>query len=276
MTANDEKNIFKLRKKHKNEFKKKLKDKIFEKSNENTFIKVNKLNNIKKNRTCLNDKNNISLGNINFFGPNTLYNSNLQNNKENFQYNNNASNILNFNSNYNINNAINNSEYIINQKSELIHRISRVLKAQKEKNEKKKSFEKIRVNQKYNIRNIKRNLNNNKLNFAREKFIAQKENDNEKEKYRNRSYTEIKINEAKNIAEHGGKNIIPIKDLINIPFGKKRRILEIFTKNNFTNKSVSPDIKKLLRISSEPKITIKKEFNNTYTSTTNKFMKKKN
>lgn len=276
MTANDEKNIFKLRKKHKNEFKKKLKDKIFEKSNENTFIKVNKLNNIKKNKTCLNDANNISLGNINFFGPNTLYNSNLQNNKENFQYNNNASNILNFNSNYNINNAINNSEYIINQKSELIHRISRVLKAQKEKNEKKKSFEKIRVNQKYNIRNIKRNLNNNKLNFAREKFIAQKENDNEKEKYRNRSYTEIKINEAKNIAEHGGKNIIPIKDLINIPFGKKRRILEIFTKNNFTNKSVSPDIKKLLRISSEPKITIKKEFNNTYTSTTNKFMKKKN
>ena len=284
MTANDEKNIFKLRKKHKNDIKKKLKDKIFEKSNENAFIKVNKLNNMKKNKTCLNDINNISFGNINFFGPNTLYNSNLQNNKENIQCNNNASNIFYYTSNYIINNiinnAINNSEYIINQKSELIHRISRVLKAQKEKKEKKKSFEKIRVNQKYNIRNIKRNINNNKLNFAREKILEQKENENEKEKekerYRNKSYTEIKINESKNIEEHGGRNIIPIKDLINIPFGKKRRILEIFKKNNFANKSVSPDIKKLLRISSEPNITIKKEFNNTYTSTTNKFMKKKN
>ena len=274
MNTNDEKNIFKLRKKHKNDIKKKFKNKIFDKSNENTFIKVNKLNNIKKNRTCLNDINNKSFASINCFGSNTIYNSNLLNNKENFQYNNNTNNNLYYNSNYNINNAINNSEYIINQKSELIHRISRVLKAQKEKNEKKKSFEKIRVNQKCNIKNIKRNLNNKKLNFTKEKIISPKEN--EKERYRNRSYTQIKINEAKNIVEHVGRNIIPIKDLINIPFGKKRRILEIFKKNNFTSKSVSPDIKRLFRISSEPKISIKKEFTNTYSSTTNKFMKKKN
>ena len=264
-----------MKKKHKNNIKKKFKDKIFEKSNGNTFIKVNKLNSIKKNKICLNDTNNISFGNINFFGPNSLYNSNLQNNKENLQFNNNASNFLYYNFNYNINNAINNSEYIINQKSELIHRISRVLKARKEKKEKKKSFEKIRVNQNYNIRNIKRNIHNNKLNFTREKIIAQKENDNEKERYRNKSYTKIKIKEAKNTEENGGRNIIPIKDLINIPLGKKRRILEIFKKNNFTNKSVSPDIKRLFRISSEPNFTTKKEFNNTFSSTTNKFMKKK-
>ena len=256
MTTNDEKNIFKLRKKHKNDIKKKFKNKIFEKGNENTFIKVNKLNNIQKNRTCLNDKNNMSFASLNYFGSNTIYNSNFLNNKENLQYNNNTNNNLYYNSNYNINNAINNREYIINQKSELIHRISRVLKAQKDKKEKKKSYEKIRVNQKCNIKNIKRNLNNKKLNFTREKSISPKEN--EKERYRNRSYTQIKINEAKNIVEHVGRNIIPIKDLINIPFGKKRRILEIFKKNNFSSKSVSPDIKRLFRISSEPIISIKK------------------
>lgn len=280
MTTNDEKNIFKLRKKHKNDIKKKLKDKIFEKSNENTFIKVNKLNNIKKNKTCLNDINNISFGNINFFGSHTIYNTNLQNNKENLQYNNNISNNQhhnynsNINYNYNINNVINNSEYIINQKSELIHRISRVLKAQKEKKEKKKSFEKIKVNQKYNIKNVKRNLNNNKLNIQKEKIVTQKEA--EKERFRNRSFTEIKINEAKNIGEHGGRSILPIKDLINLPFGKKRRILEIFRNNHYTNKSVSPYIKRLLRISSEPKISINKEFAQTFSSTTSKFMKKEN
>jgi len=277
MTSNDEKNIFKLKKKHKIDIKKKLKDKIFEKNNENTFIKVNKLNNAKKNKSCLNDISNTSLLSINFFGTHKIYNTNSQHNKENLQYNSNIPNNFNYNlnSNYNINNAINNSEYIINQKSELIDRISRVLKAQKEKKEKKKSFEKIKVNQKYKIKNIKRNLNNNnKINIQREKIIIQKEN--EKERYRNRSYTEIKIEEAKNKTEHCGRNIIPVKDLINIPFGKKRRILEIFKKHNFMNKSVSPDIKRLFRISSEPKISIKKEFNNTYSLTTTKFMKKKN
>jgi len=260
------KKICNLKKKLKNDFMNKVNNKNEQKfigNNMNTFIKVNKINN-KKDKKAINissDINNISFGNVDSISSNNIFiNNKLKEHKNNYN-----------------NSFINNDESIINQKSELIQKISEILKDQREKREKKKSFEKIKVNQKNNYLDIKKKLIYYKLNNVELNIKAQqkkekekekvklkeklkgkeKEKEKGKEKIKSRSYTEIKTENSENIFEYGKRSLLQFKDLINLPFGKKRNILEIVKKNNLSSKSASPNLKRLFRISSEPKFTKK-------------------
>ena len=197
MMAMREKKVFNLKKRLKNDFRNKLNNKIEHKnigSNLNTFIKVNKIINKKDNKTIniSSDINNISFGNMDSISSNNIFINNKAKEKKS-------------SSNYNNISIINNSENIINQKSELIQKISGLLKAQREKKEKKKSFEKIKVNQKSNYLDIKKKLIYYKLNNVDLNIKAQqkkeKEIDIEKEKVKSRSYTETKTDTSENNAE---------------------------------------------------------------------------
>ena len=246
------KTIMNLKKKLKNDYQSKINIKKKPKNignNMNTFIKVNKKNNRKDNKAIniSSDINNISFGNMDSISSNNIF----INNKKKEQKNNSNSNNIS---------CINNGESIINQNSELIQKISGLLKAQREKREKKKSFEQIKVNQK-NCLDIKKKLiyfklNNVKLNIkVQQKKEKEKEKEKIKEKIKSRSFTDIRTDNSENIGEFGKRSLLQIKDLVNLPFGKKRNILEIVKKNNLSSKSASPDLKRLIRISSDPKIT---------------------
>ena len=123
---------------------------------------------------------------------------------------------------------------------------------QKESEEKLKSFEKIKVNQrKNNMKEIRRNLNNNKLNYmgattTTTTTIADKK-ENEKEK----CFTEKRIRANKsynNMLENKKRKLILMKELINLPLGKRQNILEIIKTNNILTKSVSPSAKRILHL----------------------------
>ena len=215
------------------EWKKKLCNKVKEKKDENTFIKVNKMNSQLKVNKTINNSNNISSGNI-FL--NIYKKNNNKNNKS--------------------------KKYIINntyeEKTKIIQRISRLLKTQKEKDERMKSFEKIRVNQKESgIKKISRNLNDSKFNYIGVTTIKQKKEKEEKEKMK--SNTEKKTRIAKsynNIFDRKKRSLLLMKELINLPFGKKRTILEIVKTNNILSKSVSPTSKRLFQNYTEPNTII--------------------
>ena len=155
-----------------------------------------------------------------------------------------------------------NKKYIINntyeEKTKIIQRISRLLKTQKEKDERMKSFEKIRVNQKESgIKKISRNLNDSKFNYIGVTTIKQKKEQEEKEKIK--SNTEKKTRIAKsynNIFDRKKRSLLLMKELINLPFGKKRTILEIVKTNNILSKSVSPTSKRLFQNYTEPNTII--------------------
>ena len=241
LTNTDEQNMFKIKRKIKikNEWRKKLCNNIKEKNNENTFIKVNKINpQLKPNKIKI-ILNNISFGNTRL---NTDNNKKLKNN--------------NININNSINIYTNKNDEEIGLKSKIIQRINRVLKMQKESEEKLKSFEKIKVNQrKNNMKEIRRNLNNNKLNYmgatttTTTTIVNKKENEKEKEK--EKCFTEKRIRANKsynNMLENKKRKLILMKELINLPLGKRQNILEIIKTNNILTKSVSPSAKRILHL----------------------------
>ena len=239
---------FKPKKNVKDELKKKICNKTKESNNVNNFIKVNKINKLKVNKT-FNYLKNKSSGNI-FID---IYNSN--NNK-------NINNINNINNTNNINNINNNRKYIndlYEEKTKIIQRISRVMKVQKERNEKLKSLEKIKVNQKEkNNKIISRNEKNSKLKYIGVTTIQQKKEQEEK----NKSNTEkkIRINKSyNNLFDRKKRSLLLMKELINIPFGKKRTILEIIKTNNLSSKSVSPSSKRIFINYTDPKVNNKIE-----------------
>ena len=126
---------------------------------------------------------------------------------------------------------------------------------QKESEEKLKSFEKIKVNQrKNNMKEIRRNLNNNKLNYmgattTTTTIVNKKENEKEKEK--EKCFTEKRIRTNKsynNMLENKKRKLVLMKELINLPLGKRYNILEIIKTNNILTKSVSPSAKRILHL----------------------------
>ena len=259
LASTDDKNIFKTKRKIKinNEWERKLGNNIIEKSSEKTFIKVNKKNNqLKPNKKLNNLKNTSS------------YKNNI---------NNNSKKELNNKNPYIINNVNkNNKKYIninekINLKSKIIKRISRVIKVQKEneKEEKLKTFEKIKVNQnENNLREITKNLNN--LNYIGVTTILKKEKDKkEKDKKNkneniNKSFTETKIQITKsynNLFDTQNRKLVLMKELVNLSSGKRRTILDIIKNNNMSNKSVSPTAKTILKIYNDSKNKESKNIN---------------
>ena len=224
MTSTDEKNLFKIKRKikMKNEYKKKFCNKIIEKNNENTFIKVN----IKNSKL----KSNNSFGNLKLNQFNKIE---VEKNEPFIIKNNNQ----------------NNEE--INLKSKLFQKENKIKNLKRQKIE---SFEKIKVNQKNKRTNMKekiRNINNNKLDYIGVNTIEKKE------KERNKSKSENRIKTSKsysNILDTQKRKLVLMKELINLPSGKRKTILEIIKTNNMANKSVSPSAKRILGIFNEPKM----------------------
>ena len=176
-----------------------------------------------------------------------------------------------------------------NQKNQIIQRISRVLKNQKEREEKRKSLEAIKVKQK----EIEKVNTNKKINNETNKDTKSKNENNNiydktpKEKIQNINDKTPK-GENQNINDKTPKgndiskdikktNTLSIKELINIPSSKKKNILELIKTNNLTNQLFSPDSKRLIQIGTDPKRIPKKESNlNSKTSVREMFKKKKN
>ena len=176
-----------------------------------------------------------------------------------------------------------------NQKNQIIQRISRVLKNQKEREEKRKSLEAIKVKQK----EIEKVNTNKKINNETNKDTKSKNENNNiydktpKEKNQNINDKTPK-GENQNINDKTPKgndiskdikktNTLSIKELINIPSSKKKNILELIKTNNLTNQLFSPDSKRLIQIGTDPKRIPKKESNlNSKTSVREMFKKKKN
>ena len=219
MNATMDSNLF-----NKNKYKNKWKKAIIENENE----KNNNIEKIKVNRQQLKNKNSF-INNINITTENRY-----------LQFDNEKKNTIN-----------------TNQKSKIIQRISRALKTQKEREEKRKSSEKIRVKQKEMNNDIKDNKDNKDKNDKNDK-TPKGEN------------TKININiknkgpKCDNILKDQNqkkKKNVSIKDLINIPTSKKKNCLDLIKTNNLTNKLISPNSKRLIQIHPEPKKIIKNEFN---------------
>ncbi len=223
LTSTDEQNFSQIKKKIilKNERKKKLTDKIKESNKEKTFIKVNKLNHINKPNKELK-----AFYNKNKSSENISNNDNekiLPIKKKEYYFNKNA----NKNS---INKDIFNCENK-NLKSKIIQRI------QKEKNEKIKPFKKIRVKQnESNNKEKTRSENDINVDYIGVNTILKKEkekNIKNKDKNKNKNNSEKKMSTRKscnNNLESKKRKLILMKELINIPSGKRRNILEIIKK----------------------------------------------
>ncbi len=284
MEPNELDKIYKIKKKIKNEWKRKITNKIAEKNKENAFIKVNKINNQLK---VSNNKNkNKIISDIN---------NNFNNNNNNYT----CGNIfLNYKNN-NINDKNNNKylKYIINntfeEKTKIAHRISRIITTNKENNEIINPINIIRVNQKennikkynrniydinynYNYNDIKSNFNSNS-NYIGVKTVKQKREQKEKdknEKYKNFNNVNNHIGKKKiritksynNILDRKKRSLLLMKDLINLPLGKKRYFLEIIKTNNLLSRSVSPSSKRILQNLTDPNIYPNNKRNNSNNS----------
>ena len=225
-----------------NNSKKKIKERnINNKKVENNFIKVNKIKTISITNKELLNKSHLDNTQI-------TVEKNLNENKNEI--------------NTNINNKI--SE---NQESMIIQRISRVIKFQKERKEKNKSSNETKD----------LSQNNNKFKFKIinvEKISKKKENKKEKEKDKEKIklkdkniVKEIKIKiyqrndkslKNNNLMESRKTNHSLMRELNNLPSGKKKKFLEIIKSNILSNKSVSNGAKKILKLSTEAKFANKK------------------
>ena len=132
------------------------------------------------------------------------------------------------------------------------------VKKENKKEEIIKSFGKIKVNQnENNLRDITKNLNN--LNYIGVTTIFKKKKE-KKEKIKNenkiKSFTEKKIKITKsynNIFDIQNRKLILMKELVYLPFGKRRTIIDIIKTNNLSNKSVSPTAKTIFKIFNDSK-----------------------
>ena len=172
-TIGNEKNIFHIKNKFKNDWRKKLLENTTENS---TYIEKIKVNRQIKPKKKINNLNNIMTETNNY-------------------------------KNYKINN-INDDMNRINQKSKIIQRISRVLKTQKER-EKMKSLEKIKVNQKENNKNNNKEPINDKTPKGEIKIIRDETPKSEILDEHKKRHT-LSIKELINVPSSKKKNFLDI------------------------------------------------------------------
>ena len=215
--------------------------------NKNSFIKVNKIKTISKRNQIPNITNEY----IND-------NKSAQNIKITVKRN------FNNNDNFYSNNYNNNLEKEENQESKIIQRISRVFKTQKERQKKLKTLEgKEKINEtsdsnkefnnfKFKIINVKKIKNKRK---EKSKDIINTDKTSEKNNVNNVKEIKIKIykrndkiSNTNNIIESRKANHSLMRELNNLPSGKKKSIIEIIKTNILSNKSVSPDFQRILKI----------------------------
>ena len=149
-----------------------------------------------------------------------------------------------------------------NQESKIIQRISRVFKIQKERQEKNSKHNKNHTidfntesnNFKFKIIDIKKIKNKNQDKEKEKEFINQKDKNNLKE-IKIKIYKRNKNSNLTNILVDPQKmNHTLMRELINLPSGKKKNIVGIIKANVLANKSVSPGVKRILKISGDTKV----------------------
>ena len=222
---------------------------------QSNFIKVNKIKTISKinHPKTLNNINNNEYENNNYISNNIQLNI-----KRNL-------NIEKFKNQFSINDK--NEEGEENQESKIIQRISRVFKIQKERQEKMIS---LNINNKHKKNNtIDSNIepNNFKFKIINVEKIKNKNKEKEKDKEKtkqkgknNLKEIKIKIYKRNDISNRNNILVDPqninhslMRELINLPSGKKKNIVGIIKANVLANKSVSPGVKRILKISSNKK-----------------------
>ena len=148
-----------------------------------------------------------------------------------------------------------------NHESKIIQRISRVFKIQKERQEKNSKHNKNHTidfntesnNFKFKIIDIKKIKNKNQDKEKEKEFINQKDKNNLKE-IKIKIYKRNKNSNLTNILVDPQKmNHTLMRELINLPSGKKKNIVGIIKANVLANKSVSPGVKRILKISGDNK-----------------------
>jgi hypothetical protein len=248
-TNNIEDNNFNNPKKH---------NKKIVKRNKDDTIKVNKIKTNSGINTGTNytNSNTNSIGNFHIKVERNFFNNDI-NNKT-------------------YNNQIDKNEGLI-QESKIIQRISRVIKIQKERQEKLKSSlynKEIKDKDKHReLDNSNKNKNNLKFKIINvEKIKKEKNKENNKEKEKEKIKQNIKAKESNNKAKeikikiykrndktYSTNNLIDppktihsiMRELNNLPSGKKKNFVEIIKSNILYNKSVSPGVQRILKMSNK-------------------------
>ena len=248
-TNNIEDNNFNNPKKH---------NKKIVKRNKDDTIKVNKIKTNSGINTGTNytNSNTNSIGNFHIKVERNFFNNDI-NNKT-------------------YNNQLDKNEGLI-QESKIIQRISRVIKIQKERQEKlKSSLYNKEIKDKDNHReldNSNKNKNNLKFKIINvEKIKKEKNKENNKEKEKEKIKQNIKSKESNNKAKeikikiykrndktYSTNNLIDppktihsiMRELNNLPSGKKKNFVEIIKSNILYNKSVSPGVQRILKMSNK-------------------------
>ena len=155
-----------------------------------------------------------------------------------------------------------------NNESKIIQRISRVFKIQKDRQEKMASLNINNKHKKNQTIDLNNELNNFKVKIIDIKKIKNKNQEKEKEKESTRqkcknNLKEIKIKIYKRNEKSNQNNILVdphkmnhtlMRELINLPSGKKKNIVGIIKANVLAYKSVSPGVKRILKISENNRV----------------------
>ena len=173
----------------------------------------------------------------------------------------------NMNNNIRIENSylkFDNEKVDFSQKSKIIQRISRVLKNQKERAEKKKSLENIKTKAFYKeeqagVNNANKNKTHKKEyntkifvgGYKSPKIITDSNNNI----YNYKNEPQLIEPKMKN------NNPLSIKELINASSVKKRHILDIVKSNNLSSKLNSPNSNQTIRINKKPNKLSQDQFN---------------
>ena len=243
-------------------------DNLYQKNSENIF-------NIQKNPKKKVMKRNIN--EINFIKVNKMkkfYNANkeIKNNNEvkNNKNNNNNSKILQITVKKNLNNKNNNNpkyndiNNTLDEKHEsmIIQRINRLIETQKERQEKNKSLSGINNTGnsnkfKFKIINIEKiNKKNQEIKKEKEHSETNDENNNKEIKIKIYERND-KSSSYKNLIEPRKTNHSLMRELNNLPSGKKKNFLEIIKTNILANKSVSHSVQKIFNLKNEDNFTNK-------------------
>ena len=203
-----------------------------------------------------------------------FYNANkeIKNNNEvkNNKNNNNNSKILQITVKKNLNNKNNNNpkyndiNNTLDEKHEsmIIQRINRLIETQKERQEKNKSLSGINNTGnsnkfKFKIINIEKiNKKNQEIKKEKEHHETNKENNNKEIKIKIYERND-KSSSYKNLIEPRKPNHSLMRELNNLPSGKKKNFLEIIKTNILANKSVSHSVQKIFNLKNEDNFTNK-------------------
>ena len=203
--------------------------------NENNFIKVNKVKKYSNTNQEVKKNNNNNSKILQITVKKNLNSKN--NNNNNNQKNNNINNTMD-----------------VNHESMIIQRINRLIQIQKEK---KKSLNEINDSSnpnkpKFKIVNIEKinKKNNKEFNIEKENIKIIDKNNNKEIKIKIYERND-KSSSYKNFIEPRKTNHSLMRELNNLPSGKKKNFLEIIKTNILANKSVSPSVQKIFKIKNE-------------------------